>query len=183
MPQIPRLLGMNKRVLWLTLSNAAERSERIRTDDSLADLAAWSISVTAKKGTFCGMFHSESRLVRILEVVSTCLLLLYTLYAEYNPMSQHVLFTFTEFYYVTPDTLITPELCTGLLLGLLSCSGNYCPLCSPVILVCEGLIYFFAFSCSRELFMWHHGPGGTLFRFLVYRISCIWSKWHKRTDT
>lgn len=43
---------MNKRVLLLTESNAAERLRRIRTDNSLANLAAVSFLLRAKRAVF-----------------------------------------------------------------------------------------------------------------------------------
>lgn len=42
-PQISRIVRIDKRMLLFTMSNAAKR---VRTDGSLADLPAWSISVT-----------------------------------------------------------------------------------------------------------------------------------------
>lgn len=40
--EFPRLMGMNKRVLSLTVSNAAERSRRMSTYDNLVYIMAWS---------------------------------------------------------------------------------------------------------------------------------------------
>lgn len=41
-------MRMDKRFLCLTVLNAAERSRRMSSDESLSDLAAWRFPVTAK---------------------------------------------------------------------------------------------------------------------------------------
>lgn len=46
-PQILRIIKVDKRFWWLTVTNAGSR--KIETDDSLVDHAACSFSATAKK--------------------------------------------------------------------------------------------------------------------------------------
>jgi len=47
-PQIPVAAREDRRVEWSTVSNAAERSRRIRTEEREAARAAWSDSLTER---------------------------------------------------------------------------------------------------------------------------------------
>jgi len=46
---MPMLESMDERMLWLTVSNAADKSSRIRTEDLAVALASFKASVTANR--------------------------------------------------------------------------------------------------------------------------------------
>ena len=46
---MPTLESMEKRILWLTVSNAADKSSRMRTEDLAVTLASFKASVTANR--------------------------------------------------------------------------------------------------------------------------------------
>ena len=65
---MPMLESMDKRILWLTASNAANKSSRIRTEDLAVALASFKASVTANR-VFSVVATFKPRLVWIKEVV------------------------------------------------------------------------------------------------------------------
>ena len=46
---MPMLVSMDKRILWLTVSNAADKSSRISAEDLAVALASFKASVTANR--------------------------------------------------------------------------------------------------------------------------------------
>ena len=48
-PETPIALRVERRIWWSTVSNAADRSRRMRTEESEFALAAWSDSDTARR--------------------------------------------------------------------------------------------------------------------------------------
>lgn len=69
-PAIPGPMGMDERVVRLTVLKVSERSGRIRSDDRFADLRAWSFTVMVRKAMWRGHEGSfKSRLVRKILVV------------------------------------------------------------------------------------------------------------------
>lgn len=68
MPQFPRLTRLDKAILWLAMSNAAEMSRRIRTDYSLADVAPRSFSVMDRRAGSVESAALNPDFFRIIEV-------------------------------------------------------------------------------------------------------------------
>ena len=63
------LVSMNKRMPWLTVSNAADKSSRISAEDLAVTLASFKASVTANRAVSVGMSTFKPRLVWIKEVI------------------------------------------------------------------------------------------------------------------
>ena len=65
---MPMIDSMDKRILWLTVSNAADKSSRIRTEDLAVALASFKASVTANR-VFSVVATFKPRLVWVKEVI------------------------------------------------------------------------------------------------------------------
>ena len=69
LPVMPMRESMDKRMLCLRVSNAADKSSRISAEDLAVALASFKASVTANRAVFGGVSTFKPRLVWIKEVV------------------------------------------------------------------------------------------------------------------
>ncbi len=66
---MPFLNWVDRRILWLTVSKAADLSSKTRNEDLEAVLASLRSSTTERQGSFGRMPTSEARLFAVQEVV------------------------------------------------------------------------------------------------------------------
>ena len=66
---MPMLESMDKRIQWLTVSKAADKSRRIRTEDLVFALAFARVFCHSQQSRFSGVCTIKPRLVWIKEVV------------------------------------------------------------------------------------------------------------------